>query len=532
MALPRVVIVAVVVALVSLARDASAQTRVPFPRAIESYVAASKLEAGPARVDAMRSAAALLRAAIEADPASADAPEATLLLAHASKEAGERKDALAAYQRFVDVYGAEASLAAVEKESPPAYTRRLEQVERAFTALASASVLFFDYAAAARVYEAESACARLPQASRRMAARNGAVLFEALGDGAGLGRASATFFTLAPSPSERVEVAWVVASLDVQGWNPLGPDEGGNRAARRKAFAAIESFYATYGSSKESLATIVEATWTAARTQFGRDEAVAATWCKRATDAFATLAARDPSSALGTRVADQAAECAYRAADAEISAKFTPSEPGRSSPYNGTPDAVVTAFEADVKAATDTWFPMLTKVIEDHRSARWSIAARVRQATLYDHCRSRLYYANVDVGSPLDEWVYTGGDADPDPTPADLRREVWRTRRAALIDRVDRPMVKFYAEAYVWGRAFRAAPAASALAVRRLAFFTDVVGELKIAEYVKDVSDPVTRSPFVYRDGMFTLARPSPLPPSDGSVPALGMGAFVPALAP
>ena len=87
-------------------------------------------------------------------------------------------------------------------------------------------------------------------------------------------------------------------------------------------------------------------------------------------------------------------------------------------------------------------------------------------------------------------------------------------------------MTRFYAKAFVWGRAFRVAAVESAAAVRRLAFYTDVLGDAVLVEYLRGIVDPGTREPFVYRDRLF-LEAPSGAPPPSRGLPMLGMETFV-----
>jgi hypothetical protein len=54
-------------------------------------------------------------------------------------------------------------------------------------------------------------------------------------------------------------------------------------------------------------------------------------------------------------------------------------------------------------------------------------------------------------------------------------------------------------------------------AIRRLAFFTDILGNAKIREFSQGVLDPETKAPFVYQDNYFLRSRPgltAPLSPN------------------
>jgi hypothetical protein len=69
-------------------------------------------------------------------------------------------------------------------------------------------------------------------------------------------------------------------------------------------------------------------------------------------------------------------------------------------------------------------------------------------------------------------------------------------------------MVKFYAESVVWGRAWKVRNNAVDHAIRRLAFFTDILGNQKMREFSQGVLDPETKAPFSYTDNYFLRSRP------------------------
>jgi hypothetical protein len=46
------------------------------------------------------------------------------------------------------------------------------------------------------------------------------------------------------------------------------------------------------------------------------------------------------------------------------------------------------------------------------------------------------------------------------------------------------------------------------LAIQRLAFFTDILGDAKIREWSSGIVDPETKSGFEYKDGFFLRTRP------------------------
>lgn len=102
------------------------------------------------------------------------------------------------------------------------------------------------------------------------------------------------------------------------------------------------------------------------------------------------------------------------------------------------------------------------------------------------------------------------------------RREQWRSARERSLEEADKAMIKLYAEAVVWSRAYKVRTDASDSALRRLAFFTDILGNAKMRDYSQGVLDPQTKSPFVYTDNAFLRTRPgqtAPLAPEGMPAP-------------
>jgi len=69
----------------------------------------------------------------------------------------------------------------------------------------------------------------------------------------------------------------------------------------------------------------------------------------------------------------------------------------------------------------------------------------------------------------------------------------------------------------VLARRYNVSSGAVTRALRRLAFFTDIIGEAKIKQYTANVKD------LNYTEGMFTKMRPGQVtaPPPQGSPPPL-----------
>jgi hypothetical protein len=195
-------------------------------------------------------------------------------------------------------------------------------------------------------------------------------------------------------------------------------------------------------------------------------------------------------------------------------------------------------------------------VIDRYESGRWSTAARARQGSLYDSCRTGLFNARepglklyrekqetlpackilkkpscseVEILKELDTQCAQNGvqsacDAYDNFTAK--RRTTWREERDKLLDSSDKAMVAGYTGAIVWAQLFRSRVKEVDMAIGRLAFHTDIIGDDKLRGYTALVKDPNRDSenppPFEYADGMFLRMRrgqTAPLPTNVMTVP-------------
>ncbi len=162
-----------------------------------------------------------------------------------------------------------------------------------------------------------------------------------------------------------------------------------------------------------------------------------------------------------------AAECAFGAIDERIHAEFD-YDTGHHR-YAGVIDKVKKAFDDDLKKA-ETYFNQLQEVITKFESRPWSVAAKARQGSLYDSCRTGLYNARppglklyTDKEEKLLKLAETSAREDLQEQADAIRqkrREDWRGARERSLNDADKAMVKFYTEAVVFGRAFKVRNAA------------------------------------------------------------------------
>ncbi len=185
--------------------------------------------------------------------------------------------------------------------------------------------------------------------------------------------------------------------------------------------------------------------------------------------------------------------------------------------YAGRTVEVERAYHADLDRA-ERLSAGLRDVITRFASPRWTAVAKARQASLYDSCRTGLYQARPpDLALSRAEAHYLGFGPfviGNDPTADAIedrraeRRARWRAARERALDRADGTMLKLYAEAVLLARAHGVHDAAIDTAIRRLAYFTEILGDAKIREQARGLTDPATKAPFQYADGLFVRMRP------------------------
>ncbi|MCC6552712.1 MAG: hypothetical protein IT372_06775, partial [Polyangiaceae bacterium] len=503
--------------------------------AAKAFEKAEKMPDGPERIKAWREAAALYKVALEKAPARDEAPEAAMNGAYCYKQVGDYDQAIDMYSLFIKEYGNEENLTKLEKgdqdAKPPKapdtkrYGERVKYLKQAYDALSAAYVLFFNYRTAAETYDTIAKNGRFEKPARRDAARNAVLLYANVGDRDKMIGARGTFMGLEPPAEQKADIDFLVASADLKTWDERGLDEGPNRAARMKALAAMQGYYSANKTNPAASAYVVQAAYHAAKLmQAGRDPK-ARDWCKNTMTAFTSYRGTD-SKAAGSIQADMAAECAYSAIDERIKAEFD-YDTGHHR-YEGVIDKVKKAFETDVAKANEKYWKQLQEVITTYESRPWSVAARARQGSLYDSCRTGLYNARppglklyTDKEEKLLKLAETSDRDDLIETADALRqnrREQWRAARERMLTDADKAMIKFYAEAVIWARAWKVRNPAVDLAIQRLAFFTDILGDAKIREWSQGIADPETKTGFEYKDGFFLRTRPglSPTLQPDG----------------
>jgi outer membrane protein assembly factor BamD (BamD/ComL family) len=503
-----------------------------FQDAAAAYKKAQEMPDGPERNKMWRTAAALYKEALAKAPHRDEAPEAAMLGASAYKQVGEYDQAIEMYELFIKEYGSDERLDKLQKgdpqknaaPDPKKYEERVKFLKLAYDELATAYVLFFDYRAAARTFDTIASIKRFKEEERRTAAENSVFLYASFNERDKMRAARSTYFALNPSAEQRAKVDWLIAEADLKQWDERGPDRGDNQVARLKAIQAMDEYHRQNNKNRAAAEFVVRAAYAAQKLRRAGGDARFADWCGNtisAFDAYKASAGSDEkgNKALGSEQADMAAECEYRALDEQIKREFD-YEAGHHR-YQGELPDVTKKFKEDVEKGAKGWFDKLQSVITKYESRRWAVAARARQGSLYDSCRTGLFNAQEpglklyvkkeeDVLKKLDKLCEDEGSEVACGKADDFRakrRADWRKTREDLLNNPDRAMVAGYAEAIIWARAWKLRSDAVDKAVQRLAFFTDILGDDKLREYTSVLKDPSTQQPFQYTDKLFLRMR-------------------------
>jgi hypothetical protein len=488
------------------------------------YEAAEKMPAGPARNKKWREAAAAYKVALDAAPDRDEAPEAAMNGAYAYKQVGEYDKAIEMYELFIARYGSEKTLAKLKNGDPKAqppvapspkqYEERTGYLKGAYDALAAAYILFFSYPQAAQTYDKISDTQHFSDSERREAARQALTLYSSLNDRGGMNRSRERFQRLGASPQERAEADYIVASADLKRWDAFSPDQGANAGARRTAQRTMDEYYRANKNKDAAMQYVVQAAYWSARTRRdaeGNDKWV---WWKSTISAFDRWRKLAPvtagrSSALGSREAGMAAEAEYALVDEELRTKFD-YEAGFHR-YKGTAVQVMQKYRADVIEAKK-WDDRLQHVIDAYSSPEWTAAALARQGTVWDSVRTGLYNTRPPELKMFDakqEALLKRAENSDNPDLQARADEVrvtvqqqWRDAREKELNGADEIMIDRYGKAIVVARRYSVTSPEVTRALRRLAFFTDVIGEAKMKRYTASVKE------LSYTDGMFLRMRP------------------------
>ncbi|MBE7481335.1 MAG: hypothetical protein HS104_15310 [Polyangiaceae bacterium] len=495
-----------------------------YQEASELFKKAEGMPDGPERQKTWRAAAVAYKTALDLAPARDEAPEAAMNGAFAWKKVGEYDKAIEMYELFISKYGSETLLQKLKngdtKAKPPVmadpkkYEERVKYLKTAYDALAGSYVLFFDYPKAAQTFDKISSIDHFEPTGRREAARQSLSLFSSLGDQTGMQKSRDRFKTLGASPKEIAEADYIIASSDLKKWDEFSPDTGANATARKNAQSSMTSYYEANKKKSEAAQYVVHAAYHVAKTKAASDAGDTNKWWKNTMDAWEAYKKVAPmkdgkNSALGSPEATMAAQGEYTMLDQEITKKFD-YESGHHR-FKGTPVQVIEAYRKDATVAKQ-WYDKLQVIIDKYVSPEYSTVAIARQGTLYDSLRTGLYNVRppeLQMFDKKQEAMLKKAEESDNP---DLQEKVdairvkvqqaWRDARDKEINGADEIMVDRYGNAIMLSRRYNVSHPGVIHAIRRLAFFTDVIGEAKMKQFTSKVKD------LNYTEGMFLKMRP------------------------
>ena len=527
-----------------------------YQDAAKVFKQAQESAAGPAKDALWRKAAGMYEAALLEAPARDEAPEAAINGAYAYKQVGEFGKAITMYDKFISEYGSDERLTTLQKGNAKTapdlkkYQTRLGFLVQAYDALSTTYYGFFNYTKAAETFEKIGANPRFEEAKRKDAARNAMLLYASMGR-----RDKATsnykmLVSLHPSADEKANADFLVADYDYKQWNPTGSDTGSNRDSRVAAESSLQAFYYANKGNPAAGKYALEAAYEVFRMKKTVQDPSYRAAATTTIAAWQTLKARPPSNggkndATVPPFADYGAEAQFALLDDQIHKEYDV-ETGHHKYTGATQDVIGKgatagspatdgAYQKDAKIA-QKYDEDLEQIVKTYPSQEWVPAAIAREGTVYDSLRTGLYNAvppAIKYFTPKQEALLkqleNSGVQKLQDKADDLRtsvKEGWRNKKEVELAGADELMVRRYATAVAIARKYNVRNPQVTHAIERLAYFTDIIGNAKMHDYVTKTKDPTDLSGSTnlsYTDGMYLQARPglTATPPATGE-PSLG----------
>ncbi len=525
-----------------------------YVKARAKFKEAQDAPPGPKKNQLWLEAAALYEAALSAAPGRDEAPEAAMNAAYAYKQVGDFAKAIELYNKFINEYGNEERLSRLEKGDPKTkaapepkkYTERLGYLKDAYNALGTTYYSFFNYQRAAETYEKVANNPRFDLAMRKTTARNAMILFANMGQRDKMLATYKVVIQLQPTADEKANADYLVASYDYKQWDSKGGDTGQNRSARLAAESSLTAFYNSAKANPAAAKYALESAYFVAKMKKTVGDAAYRTWFKTTIAAWESFKARAPqvngkSEALAAPYVDYAAEADFTLVDEQVHASY---ETDGKHVYATTVEDMFGKFDDKTKKYTsegrytknakeaDKWDRELERVVKTYPSQEWVPAALARQGSIWDTLRTGLYNATkVKLFTPQVESILTkmenSGRPDLEDKAGAIRdavRDGYRGRRDREIEAADTVMVRHYASAFAFAKKANVRNTQVEKAVRRLAYFTDIIGDAKLKVYVEGTIDPTDPTKKLeYRDGLYLQSRPgqSALPANNGNATSL-----------
>lgn len=472
------------------------------------------MEDGPEREKTWRASAAAYKVALDVAPDRDEAPEAVMNGAYAYKQVGEYDKAIAMYKLFIESYGDPETMAGLKKDDPAKFEERVKYMNDAYQALAGAYVLFFDYPKAAETFDAISSVAHFPAEEKRLAAKQGLMLYVNLDDRNGMLRMRRKYEELGAGASELAEADYLIASASLKKWDPNSPDTGANQQARIAAQRVMTQYHDANRNKPSAYKYVVHSAYKVALAKLAAGSPSQDEWWKNTISAFDKHAAAAPkkagkSEALGTPEASMAAEADYRLLDKQLKRDFD-YDTGHHR-YKGTVVEVIKTYTDDAKDAKG-WYDKLQVIVDKYVSQKWATIAIARQGSVYDSLRTGLYNTRppelkmfTDKQEKALRIAEESDNLDLQDKADQIRMQVndaWRKKRDQELDAADRIVVDRYAVSVMLAQRYNLSDESITRSIRRLAFLTDVAGEAKMSEYT------AANSELGYQAGMFQRMRP------------------------
>jgi hypothetical protein len=354
--------------------------------------------------------------------------------------------------------------------------------------------------------------------------------------------------SLHPDPEEQAKADYAVADYDYRQWSPQGGDAGSNRQARVAAEEALMGFYSKQHSRPAAAKYALEAAYQIAKMKKSVSDTGYHQWLKTTISEWDFLNQNVPAGKDGKKdsqnppYADYAAEAEYTLLDEEIHEKYD-YETGHHH-FAGSVEEIIGKvdpktgrqvskgkYQVDAEEA-DKYDKLLDHIAKTYPSVEWVPAALARRGSLYDSLRTGLYNTvppALKYFTPQQERLLktleNSGRDDLASQADDLRstvKEAWRTNKEKQLGDMDTIMVRNYAAAVALARKYNVRNKAVARAINQLAYYTDIIGDAKMHDYVTATPDPTDMTKqghLTYSDGMFVLQRPglAAVPPPDAN---------------
>jgi len=513
-----------------------------YQDAAKVFKQAQDAPAGPDRNKLWLKAGQMYEGALKEAPGRDEAPEAAINGAYAYKQVGEFGKAIDMYNLFISNYGSEANLSKLEngdattKPDPAKYRTRLQFLGDAYTALSTTYYGFFNYQRAADTYEKIGSISRFDETRRKDAARNAMVLYANMGQRDKATSNYRTLVSLHPTSDEKANADFLVADYDYKQWNSKGADTGSNRQSRQSAEGTLQSFYGANRNNPAAAKFALMAAYEVFKMRKTIADPAYKGTAKVTIQAWEFLRSHATTTKDGKNEAttppfsDYGAEAEFTLADDEVHQEYD-AETGHHK-YTGATEEVLAVYQKDAKIA-QKYDELLEHITSTYPSLEWVPAAIARQGTLYDSLRSGLYnavppqikYFTAKQEALLKQLENSGRQNLQDQAD-ELRtkvKETWRSKKETELAGADELLVRRYATAIALARKYNVRNDQVTHAIARLAYFTDIIGEDKMREYVtktKDPTDPSKSRYLSYSNGMYLQSRPgltaTPAPNGEG----------------